>query len=58
MACALRRYRVTDSGHDICALTMTSTTIIAGTGTGKLWLNQQPLASHVTWDNHCQIGLT
>ncbi len=38
--------------HDICALTPTSSGYIAGTGTGRIYINGNMVNSHVIWDNH------
>ena len=41
--------------HDICALALSGQRVIAGTGTGKLWLGEQRVHSGVIWDNHFDI---
>jgi len=38
--------------QDICALASTHSGLIAGTGTGRLYINGELMNSHVIWDNH------
>ena len=38
--------------NDICALAQSGDRMIAGSGTGKLWIDQHAVQSSVAWDNH------
>jgi hypothetical protein len=43
--------------HDICALAHDDNDVlVAGCGTGKLWLNKVAINTHVIWDNHFSLS--